>query len=164
MFEVVWGSQSWTMLSIYIIVLFVGIKLFEAFLPSFVARKLTHIGAGVVFALLPLNLSWRSKTLIAAFSAFVIWRASLSKLKQEKKKDDVNQQSAGRWDLGIILFAIVVNVAAWGGLPYRYLAPLFFSDPAAALAGAAWRQWSGSVPLSTGKKTVIMPSSLFIQN
>eukprot|EP01057_Protomagalhaensia_wolfi_P002341 Protomagalhaensia_wolfi_Nauph_80__2340@NODE_2536_length_1061_cov_27_409980_g1986_i0_p1_GENE_NODE_2536_length_1061_cov_27_409980_g1986_i0NODE_2536_length_1061_cov_27_409980_g1986_i0_p1_ORF_typecomplete_len146_score25_58Fuseless/PF15993_5/0_0077_NODE_2536_length_1061_cov_27_409980_g1986_i0297734 len=114
--------------------------------------------------LLPAPLSWRSKVMIAAFSAFVVWRSAVPYIEEAAKKEKVPHNRivdryVRRLDIGITLFAIVVNWMGLWGLPYRFLAPLFFADPLAALIGNVTRQAEkagvkANLPMQAKKKSV----------
>eukprot|EP01056_Protomagalhaensia_sp_Gyna25_P002799 Protomagalhaensia_sp_Gyna_25__2798@NODE_2616_length_979_cov_740_918085_g2177_i0_p1_GENE_NODE_2616_length_979_cov_740_918085_g2177_i0NODE_2616_length_979_cov_740_918085_g2177_i0_p1_ORF_typecomplete_len114_score18_84Fuseless/PF15993_5/0_16_NODE_2616_length_979_cov_740_918085_g2177_i0262603 len=110
--------------------------------------------------LLPAPLSWRSKLMIAVFSAFIVWRSAAPYIKEEAQKEKVQKERyIRRLDIGITLFAIVVNWMGLWSLPYRFLAPLFFADPLAALIGTAAQQAGktgvkANLPIQAQKKSV----------
>eukprot|EP00923_Selenidium_pygospionis_P007641 GHVN01013077.1.p1 GENE.GHVN01013077.1~~GHVN01013077.1.p1 ORF type:complete len:230 (-),score=33.42 GHVN01013077.1:322-1011(-) len=85
--------------------------------------KIVHMASGIVLALI--NPTGASSSFIAiVFVSIVLLRVSVTPFR-----------FCQRGDIGITVYGIVVCCWCLMGLPFRYLTPMFFADPMAAVVG-----------------------------
>lgn len=143
----------WMIVSIpneYLVVFVISIVFCFEFIrsiPTFIARKGTHMLSGIML-LLCTNNTWWLKYFVVLFALFVVSQAWIPQRPW---------RFAAKRDIGITFFGIIVSIWAIFEWDFKALTPLFFADPMGAIVGKAIK-----TPKWIGEKTVAGSLAVFI--
>ena len=122
-------------------------------IPTFIARKLCHIGSGIMMLQLDQDdkLARWFVYCVAISSLMMVWEVIPFQFRYSKEKD-----------VGISIYLVIVTIFFYAQLPLNIIQPVFYADPLGAIVGKGLTKLKIYNPAWIGQKTIGGTAAVFI--